>query len=160
MNLRGCSRRRYGSGARSGLGTRQASGAVAEHGLEHEYLEVVQRAPPYALDCECKIDGRHRIVAAAHFGAHNVCPRAQRAHQHRLFGRHWQRGKVLSASWVRGVVHLSDTDGYHPVSGVVSLNVRLEIGSIARLDVLRGPRMVRPSGLPNRRLSGPRHVVE
>ena len=45
---------------------------------------------------------------------------------------------MLSASWVRGVVHLSDTDGYHLVSGVVSLDVRLEIGSITRLDVFAG----------------------
>ena len=60
---------------------------VAEHGLEHEHWEVIRRAPPHALDCEHKVDHGHRIVPDAHFGAHKVCLRVQRAPQHRLSGR-------------------------------------------------------------------------
>ena len=68
---------------------------VAEHGLEHEYREVVWRAPPHALDCERKVDREHRIVPDAHFGAHKVCLRVQR----RRFGRHGSEEKCFSASW-------------------------------------------------------------
>ena len=38
----------------------------------------------------------------------------------------------------RGVVYPSCTDEYHPVSGVIGLDVRLEIGSFDRLDVFAG----------------------
>ena len=38
----------------------------------------------------------------------------------------------------RGVVYLTCTDEYHPVSGVIRLNVRLEIGSWDRLGVFVG----------------------
>jgi hypothetical protein len=38
----------------------------------------------------------------------------------------------------RGVVYPTCTDEHHPVSGVVGLNVRLEIGAFDRLDVFAG----------------------
>src|SRR5258706_14185651 len=64
---------------------------VAEHRLEDEHREGVWRAPPHALDCERKVDRRHRIVPDAHFGAHKICLRVQRTPQERWFWRTRQR---------------------------------------------------------------------
>ena len=132
---------------REGLG-RAKRAVLVEHGPEHWHRGVVWRAPTHTLDCRRKVDRGHRMVPDAHFGAHKACLRVQ-------------RGKVfLGGLDKRGVVHPTCTGEYHPASGAVGVNLRLKIGSFDQLDVLRGPRMVRPSCWPNRRVSGQRHVVE
>ena len=84
---------------------------------------------------------------------------AYTARPHRRFGLHRQRGKVfLGELDERGMVYPSCIDEYHPVIGAAGLDVRLDIGSFDQLDVLRGPRMVRPRGWPIRTLSGWRRV--
>ena len=45
---------------------------------------------------------------------------------------------ILGELGERGVVYPTCTDEYHPVSGVIRLNVRLEIGSWDRLGVFVG----------------------
>ena len=130
---------------------------VAEDGLQDEHREVVRRAPAHTLDRERKVHRRHRVVPHAHLGTHKVCLWVQRPAQPRRCWRHRKRGKVfLGELHERGVVYSACSDEHHPIRSVVSLDVRLEVRALDRLDVFAGTEDRAAEGLAYSTLSGPK----
>lgn len=112
---------------------------VTKDALHDEHGPVVGRLPSDTLDGDGEVDGVHRVVADADFGADKLGGGVGLAAEGDGVGGHGEGGKVLFGELDEGVVlDGAGADEGHPVGGVVFGNVGLEVRLGNRVDVFLG----------------------
>lgn len=140
---------------------------VTKDALHDEHGPVVGRLPSDTLDGDGEVDGVHRVVADADFGADKLGGGVGLAAEGDGVGGHGEGGKVLFGELDEGVVlDGAGADEGHPVGGVVFGNVGLEVRLGNRVDVFLGAedgvseRGAWQGSAKQRGVGGRRHTLE
>ena len=117
-------------------GTQRSIPVTHDAGKDH-HGEVVGRLPSDTFNGDSDVERRHGVVSDSDFGTgEDGLGMSGLAERDRVRGLR-QRGKVLLGQLAELlVVNGTSTDKDHSVSGVVVLDVRLQVGLLDRVDVL------------------------